>query len=63
VSRTPCRFLSHADARKAGWFSRRHQSSDPHREAQARWQAEREAKQQRELSSAEGTAERRKEAK
>lgn len=31
------RFASHADAVKAGWFSRRHENSDAHRAAQDTW--------------------------
>ena len=30
----PCRFPSADEARKAGWFSRRHQTSGEHRAAQ-----------------------------
>lgn len=34
-------YPSHADARKAGWFSRRHQTDEAHRETRDRFMAER----------------------
>ena len=35
-------FASSADAKKKGWFSRRHQTADAHRAAQDRWRVKRE---------------------
>jgi hypothetical protein len=45
---SPSRYPSHADAVRAGWFSRRHETNAAHRAAQDKWQAERLAKAERE---------------
>jgi len=44
----PCAFSSHLDAKKAGWFSRRHQTPAEHYAAQERWRTERAEKAERE---------------
>lgn len=44
----PNTYASHADARKAGWFSRRHQTDAAHRSAQDEWRDERQEKASRE---------------
>lgn len=49
-------YPSHQEAHKHGWFSRRHQSADAHREAQDRWRGEREDKKAREDYQHETTA-------
>jgi hypothetical protein len=48
-------FASAAEARKAGWFSRRHQTNDAHRRAQENWRMDRELKREREREQAEAT--------
>ena len=51
-----CTYASHAEARRAGWFSRRHETSEAHQAEQLRTQREREAKEDREQIQRENTA-------
>ena len=48
---TPCRFRSHADAVKAGWFSRRHETRDAHYAAQDARRKKMDARREREQAS------------
>jgi len=50
MSTTP-RFASHAEAKKAGWFSRRHETNKEHREAQDKYRIKRELRKERELAA------------
>lgn len=43
------KFASHAEAKRAGWFSRRHQTAGPHRDARDQRAKQEEEKAQREL--------------
>lgn len=52
------RYASATEARKAHWFSRRHQDSAAHHAAQDKWRKEREQKRIREEVQREGTRQR-----
>lgn len=51
MSKTKGRFASHAEAKRAGWFSRRHETSAAHHEAQAKRDQKRAAREVREEES------------
>lgn len=51
-------FASARDAKAAGWFSRRHQTNDAHREAQEEWRLRQKLRRERERESIEATAQR-----
>ncbi len=55
----PSRFPSSADARKAGWLSRRHETRAACMQAQAAYDVRREEKRAREQAQAERTRQRR----
>ena len=50
------RFASQADAKKAGWFSRRHESSAEMMKARAKWQATKSSEAKRENAALLGMA-------
>lgn len=52
----PSTYASAAEARKAGWFSRRHQTHDAHRTAQETYRMDRDEKAAREQDQREATA-------
>lgn len=55
----PSRFASSVEAKKAGWFSRRHQTRDAHVAAQDAYRTKRDEKHTREQEQRERTAKRR----
>lgn len=60
---TPAKHASSADAKKAGWFSRRHQTSAEHLAEQERWHGRQRDKQIDQQLRDEEAAERRRLAK
>ncbi len=46
-----CRYASQAEAKKAGWFSRRHETNEAHREAQDKYHIEQDLRKEREEAS------------
>ncbi len=51
-----CSFTRHDEARKAGWFSRRHQTDEAHRAAQDDYRNEQHDKAEREHQQRDETA-------
>jgi hypothetical protein len=54
-----CRYPTHREAAQAGWFSRRHETDDAHRQAQDAYRLRLELKAEREQESREATAQKR----
>jgi hypothetical protein len=59
----PSRWPSHADAVKARWFSRRHETNAAHRAEQEKREARLDARREREAAAREAEAQRREERK